>query len=64
MRDFLVNKQDKQGPAAGSWFFDGGHGTDKGGRLYNTSLATMVLEVYYRHMPIYQDQATSDDFPL
>jgi hypothetical protein len=64
MRDRLVNAQDKQGPAAGSWFFNGGHGADKGGRLYNTSLATMILEVYYRHMPIYQKQATTEEFPL
>ncbi len=64
MRDFLVNSQAKSGPAAGSWFFNGGHGAERGGRVYNTSLATMILEVYYRHMPIYQDQATTEEFPL
>lgn len=64
MRDFLVENQAKQMPAAGSWYFAGGHGAEAGGRLYNTSLATMVLEVYYRHMPIYQQQATKEDFPL
>jgi hypothetical protein len=64
MRDFLVNSQSKDMPAQGSWYFAGGHGAEAGGRLYNTSLATMVLEVYYRHMPIYQQQATKEDFPL
>lgn len=64
MRDYLINTQVKEGPATGSWHFRGGHGADRGGRLYNTSLATMILEVYYRHMPIYQKQATTDDFPL
>jgi len=64
MRDYLVNKQDKAGPAQGSWYFPGGHGAERGGRIYNTSLATMILEVYYRHMPIYQDQATTEEFPL
>lgn len=64
MRDYLVNSQAKDGPAKGSWFFNGGHGADKGGRLYNTSLACMILEVYYRHMPIYQKQAATEDFPL
>ena len=64
MRDPLVAAQEKAGPAQGSWFFAGGHGADRGGRLYNTSLSTMILEVYYRHMPIYQDQATTEDFPL
>jgi len=64
IRDFLVNKQDKQGPAKGSWYFAGGHGAERGGRIYNTSLATMVLEVYYRHMPIYQKKAATEEFPL
>ena len=64
MRDFLVDKQDKAGPAKGSWYFAGGHGAEKGGRIYNTSLATMILEVYYRHMPIYQEKAATEEFPL
>jgi hypothetical protein len=64
MRDFLVDKQDKQGPAKGSWYFSGGHGAERGGRIYNTSLATMILEVYYRHMPIYQKKAATEEFPL
>jgi hypothetical protein len=64
MRDFLVNSQVKDGPAKGSWYFPGGHGAERGGRLYNTSLATMILEVYYRHLPIYQKQATTEEFPL
>ena len=41
----------------------GDHGADSGGRLYCTSMATMILEVYYRHMPIFQKQATEDGFP-
>jgi hypothetical protein len=64
MRDYLVNGQSKEMPAKGSWWFTGGHGADAGGRLYNTAMATMILEVYYRHMPIYQEQATKEDFPL
>jgi hypothetical protein len=27
-------------------------------------MATMVLEVYYRHLPIYRKQSTEEDFPL
>jgi hypothetical protein len=42
----------------------GDHGSEKGGRLYCTSMATMILEVYYRHMPIYGKQAATEDFPL
>ncbi len=48
MRDFLIEAQDKDGPADGSWAFAGLFGgPDRGGRLYHTSLATMVLQVYY-----------------
>ncbi len=63
MRDWLVKQQDKKGHAAGSWFIGGGH-ADRGGRLYCTSLSTLILEVYYRHLPIYNKAATEDDFPL
>ena len=62
MRDFLIEKQAKKGHMAGSWHFGNGHAAKAGGRLYNTCLSTMVLEVYYRHMPIYRQQATEDTF--
>ncbi len=64
LRDRLVNSQDKKGHAKGSWYFPKGAWTDKGGRLYSTSMATMMLEVYYRHMPIYGKQAAEEEFPL
>ena len=61
MRDHLLNEQDKVGPAKGSWYFAGGHGTERGGRIYNTSLATMILEVYYRHSRIYEKKAATEE---
>ncbi|GIW95036.1 MAG: hypothetical protein KatS3mg110_3077 [Pirellulaceae bacterium] len=64
MRDYLVNTQSTAGPAKGSWFIEGDHGAERGGRLYCTSMATMILEVYYRHMPIYGSQAAEEEFPL
>ncbi|MFH1264241.1 MAG: hypothetical protein ABIK89_00835, partial [Planctomycetota bacterium] len=64
MRDQLVNSQAQKGHETGSWFMPAGHVTDRGGRLYSTSMATMVLEVYYRHLPIYRKQSTEEDFPL
>lgn len=65
MRDWLVDSQHKNGHEKGSWFMKGGdHGAESGGRLYCTSMATMMLEVYYRHMPIYGKAASEDDFPL
>ncbi len=58
----LVETQSKEGHTAGSWYFDGDHGSTVGGRLYCTAMATMILEVYYRHMPIYGRAATADGF--
>ncbi len=64
MRDWLVSAQDKSGHQKGSWVMKGDHGSDRGGRVYCTSMATMILEVYYRHMPIYGKQAATDEFKL
>ena len=65
MRDWLVNSQSKNGHEKGSWMMKGGdHGAESGGRMYCTSMATMILEVYYRHMPIYAKAASEEDFPL
>lgn len=65
LRDFLVGAQSQDPHAKGSWFIESRvHGMEHAGRLYQTSLATMILEVYYRHMPLYADAATEDDFPL
>ena len=64
MRDWLVESQDKNGHQTGSWQMKGDHGSDAGGRIYCTSMATMILEVYYRHMPLYGKQAAEDEFPL
>lgn len=64
MKDMLLKSQATDGHEAGSWFkgVDGSHGAHKAGRLYCTSLATMMLEVYYRHLPIYRGAATEDEF--
>jgi hypothetical protein len=64
MRDMLVKSQQTKGHATGSWFeeFDKGHGPETGGRLYTTSMATMILEVYYRHLPIYGQQSVDEEF--
>ena len=65
LRDYLVASQEKgNGHSSGSWSIGSDHGARSGGRLYTTTLATMILEVYYRHMPIYAAQAAEDEFPL
>lgn len=56
LRDTLIDMQSSRGHEAGSWD-PRGEFSDVGGRLYMTSLAVLTLEVYYRHMPLYQKQA-------
>ncbi|MBR6437002.1 MAG: hypothetical protein IKS45_10870, partial [Thermoguttaceae bacterium] len=62
-RDQMVNSQNQQGHEKGSWYHSGPW-SERGGRVYDTALSTMVLEVYYRHMPIYKAAAAADGFPL
>ena len=53
MRDWLVAQQRTQGHERGSWYFDDEHARS-GGRLYTTCMAIMILEVYYRYLPLYE----------
>lgn len=53
MRDYLVRTQETQGHSAGSWWFPGDHSNDIGGRLYATCMSCLILEVYYRYLPVY-----------
>lgn len=55
LRDHLVRTQATTGHERGSWHFKDHHG-DVGGRLYTTAMAAMILEVYYRYMPLYQNR--------
>jgi hypothetical protein len=65
MREQLVESQSASGHARGSWIMEGDdRGISRGGRIYCTSLATMILEVYYRHLPLYTSAATNADFSL
>lgn len=67
LRDWLVQSQAQSGGAKGSWHFPDSQthrGPKEGGRLASTSFATMILEVYYRHMPLYADSAADEEFPL
>jgi hypothetical protein len=67
LQEWLVSTQETSGHPKGSWYFPDSHshrGPIEGGRLASTSFATMILEVYYRHMPLYADSAAKDDFSL
>ena len=55
MREHLVRTQAKDGHERGSWFVKEAW-SDRGGRLYTTTLSILTLEVYYRYLPIYQDE--------
>ncbi|HUG71318.1 MAG TPA: prenyltransferase/squalene oxidase repeat-containing protein [Pirellulaceae bacterium] len=54
MRQALPAAQVKTGRERGSWSPAGDKFGYTGGRLFMTCLCTYMLEVYYRHMPIYQ----------
>ena len=64
MKQLLLERQATSGHEEGSWYdgFDKGHAPEAAGRLYCTSLATMILEVYYRHLPIYRTRVVDDEF--
>ena len=53
MREQLVTTQLRDGPGAGSWDVTDPHGGG-GGRIYQTALSVLTLEVYYRHLPMYR----------
>jgi len=61
MRDYLIKTQATARHESGSWHFPNNHG-DKAGRLYNTAMAVMILEVYYRYMPLYGHGTVEKDF--
>jgi hypothetical protein len=51
VRELLAHQQ-KRGPAAGSWDPEG-EWAPAAGRVYQTALCTLMLEVYYRYLPMY-----------
>lgn len=53
MRKILVDSQETEGVQAGSWV-PRGERAEEGGRLYMTTLAICMLEVYYRYAPIFR----------
>lgn len=57
-RDQLVARQSQVGHEAGSWTF-ADPDTAPGGRLGHTALAILTLEVYYRLLPIYGEDAAN-----
>lgn len=54
MRTQLPPAQVRSGREAGSWAPQKDRWAGSGGRLYTTCFAIYCLEVYYRHLPLYQ----------
>lgn len=66
MRDQLIHSQARQGHERGSWFVEASRisSNSHGGRLFCTAMATMILEIYYRHLPIYRPREVVEEvFP-
>ena len=55
MRVQIPEQQLQHGKEKGSWSPAGDRWGSHGGRLFTTALSTYMLEVYYRHLPIYTD---------
>ncbi|HWB09840.1 MAG TPA: hypothetical protein VG826_11460 [Pirellulales bacterium] len=53
LRGLLVSTQIRDGHMAGTWD-PRDPWEQSGGRLYATSIRLLMLEVYYRHLPLYQ----------
>jgi hypothetical protein len=62
MRDQLIRTQITQGHMSGSWWFDGDHSNEVGGRLYTTCMSCLILEVYYRYLPVYGPVGSDFEF--
>ncbi|MFK7822423.1 MAG: prenyltransferase/squalene oxidase repeat-containing protein [Planctomycetaceae bacterium] len=57
-RDELCERQETEGDAKGSWPTRNRALEAKGGgRLFMTVLSTLTLEVYYRYLPLYENEA-------
>ena len=56
----LLAHQQHDGRSAGSWPPQG-EWTRTGGRIYQTALCTLMLEVYYRYLPLYSATRVADD---
>jgi hypothetical protein len=55
LRDILIRTQSKEVATAGSWAPANAKWGSSGGRQYVTCLNLLMLEVYYRHLPLYID---------
>lgn len=63
IRDKLIETQVLEGHERGSWYPQDADGhCQTGGRLYATALNCLILEVYYRHLPLHQKIESEPEF--
>ncbi len=60
MRQEIPSHQVKSGREAGSWYDENDRWAIHGGRIYTTCLSLFMLEVYYRHLPLYNSMYSTD----
>lgn len=60
MQQNLIGTQVTEGPGTGSWKPRSGMHTKQGGRLLETALATLTLEVYYRYKPVLPEPVAAE----
>ena len=53
LRDYLIRTQSHNGHETGSWSFRPCVSNLMGGRHYDTCMACLILETYYRSKPVY-----------
>ncbi len=55
IKDILILSQETKGTDAGSWDPDEDYWASRGGgRIFATAMAVCILEVYYRHLPLFK----------
>jgi hypothetical protein len=54
LKSLLVDSQRKDGPLAGSWDPNRDAWGPQGGRVFVTTMHLLMLEVYYRHLPLFR----------
>ena len=60
LRDMLVSQQVKNGKHPGSWNPSSYEWGAQGERIFVTSMAVCTLEVYYRHLPLFEPIVLDD----
>jgi hypothetical protein len=61
----MLERQIREGNLKGSWFDKDDIQAKTGGRIAQTALNLMALQVYFRHLPVHQcfvRETADDDF--